>query len=173
MSHPTRFTNTIPRSLMPQDGEPRADAADVYLHALNQCIELAAASVAERMLLKGKPLPSVSDVEHANKYASLVCKSPEAIKKFIGLCETMADDLLRPYGDVVIALSTALRIKRTLDGREIDQIILDVETRKALAIEQQRRADWRKSELAASRFRAECERLDVARLPHSAPNQVP
>ena len=52
-------------SLMPQDGEPRSDAADVYLHALNSCIELAAAAVAERMLLPGKPVPSVSDAEQA------------------------------------------------------------------------------------------------------------
>ncbi|MBR1302162.1 hypothetical protein [Bradyrhizobium sp. AUGA SZCCT0042] len=63
----------------------------------------------------------------------------------------------------MIALSTVLRIKRTLDGREIDQIILFVETRKALAIEQKRRADWRKSELAAARFRAQCEPLDAGR----------
>ena len=39
-----------------------------------------------------------------------------------------------PYGDLVIALSVVLRIKRTLDGAEIDKIIADVETRKALAI---------------------------------------
>jgi hypothetical protein len=124
------------------------------------------------MLLEGKPMPSVGDVEHTIKYASLVCKSPEAIKTFIGLCEIMADDLLRPYGDVVIALSTVLLIKRTLDGREIDQIILDVETRKALAMERQRRAEWRKCELAVSRFRAECDQLD-ARLPHLAQDQGP
>jgi hypothetical protein len=75
-----------------------------------------------------------------------------------------------PYGDVVIALSTLLRIKRMLNGREIDQIILDVETRKALAIEQRRRAEWRKSELAAARFRAECEPLHAVRLPYLVPN---
>ena len=49
-----------------------------------------------------------------------------------------------------------LRIKRTLDGAEIDEIIADVEARKAMAIEHWRRADWRKRELAASSFRAEC-----------------
>lgn len=65
-------------------------------------------------------------------------------------------------------LSTVLRTKRTLDGREIDQIILDVETRKALAIEHKRRAEWRKSELAAERFGVECEPLDAARLRHGA-----
>ncbi len=88
------------RDLMPQDGERRSDAADIYLHALNRCIELAAASVAERMRLEGEPVPSVSDVEHTIKYASLICRSPEAAKKFISLCETMAYDLLRPYGYV-------------------------------------------------------------------------
>ncbi|WP_441268794.1 hypothetical protein AB7G19_39490 [Bradyrhizobium sp. 215_C5_N1_1] len=62
-----------------------------------------------------------------------------------------------PYGDVVMVLSIVLRIKRTLDGAEIDKVIWDVETRKALAIEQRRRAEWRKSELVASRFRAECD----------------
>jgi hypothetical protein len=62
-----------------------------------------------------------------------------------------------PYGHVVIALSTVLRIKRTLDGAEIDKIISDVEAGKALAIERRQRADWRKRELAASRFHAECD----------------
>ena len=53
-----------------------------------------------------------------------------------------------PYGDVVIVLSTVLPIKRTLNRREIDQIILDVETRKALAFSNSAeptgaRASWR------------------------------
>ncbi|WP_316398199.1 hypothetical protein [Bradyrhizobium sp. 33ap4] len=65
-------------------------------------------------------------------------------------------DLLMPYGDVVMALSVVLRIKRTLDGAEIDQIIRDVEAQKALAVERRRRADWRKREEAAKRFRAAC-----------------
>jgi hypothetical protein len=120
---------------MPRDGEPRADTADIYLHALNRCIELVAASVAERMLLEGEPVPSVSDVEHSIKYASCVCRSSEAAERFVRLCEAMADDLLRPYGDVPIVLSTVLRIKRMLDGAEIDKIIWDVEAQKALAAE--------------------------------------
>ena len=37
-----------------------------------------------------------------------------------------------------------MRIKRTLDGVEIDTIISDVEAREALALERQRRADGRK-----------------------------
>ena len=47
----------------------------------------------------------------------------------------MAEDLLRPYGDLLIALSTVLRIKRTLDGAEIDEIIWDVLVRNTVAVE--------------------------------------
>ncbi|WP_027527043.1 hypothetical protein [Bradyrhizobium sp. Ec3.3] len=71
-----------------------------------------------------------------------------------------------------MVLSIVLRIKRTLDGAEIDKIILDVEMRKALAIERRRREEWRKAELAAERFRAECDPLDAARLSSSAHDQV-
>jgi hypothetical protein len=132
------------RDQMPQDGEPRGDAADIYLHALNRCIELVAASVAERMLLEGEPVPSVSDVEHTIKYASLVCRSPEAAERFIRLCETMADDLLRPYGYVLIALSTVLRIRRTLSGEEIDNIIATTVAGFERAAEQARRRKWQR-----------------------------
>lgn len=66
-----------------------------------------------------------------------------------------------------MAQSIVLRIRRTLDGAEIDKVIWDVEAHKALAAEHRRRADWRERDLAASRFRAECDHLDVARLPTS------
>lgn len=64
------------------------------------------------------------------------------------------------------------RIKRTLDGAEIDEIISDMQARKALVMERQRRADWRQREQAASRFRAECDYLDGA-VATSSPGQVP
>jgi len=143
------------RTSMPRDGEPRGDAADVYLHALNRCIELAAASVAERMLLPGEPVPSVSDVEQAVGLASLCCRSPEAAERFIRLCETMADDLLRPYGYVLIALSTVLRIRRTLSGEEIDNIIATTVAGFELAAEQARRRQWQHRVANAGRFKSE------------------
>lgn len=76
----------------------------------------------------------------------------------------------------MIVVSTVLRIKRTSDGAEIDEIIRDVVARKALAVEHRRRADWRgadwrKAELAASRFGSECH-ADAAASPRSAPDRV-
>jgi hypothetical protein len=158
--------------LMPNAGEDHSAVSDIFGNTYTQVIELMAGRAAERMLLDDEPVSAADDLRQARELALLFCKSEEAIETFIAHCDVAARDLLMPYGDVVIVLSTVLRIKRTLDGREIDQIILDVETRKALAIEQKRRADWRKSELAASRFRAECEQLDAARLPHLTSDRV-
>ncbi len=53
-----------------------------------------------------------------------------------------------------------LRIKRTLDGAEIDGLISDLQARKALAVERGRRADWRKRE-ASNTFQLESD-PDVA-----------
>jgi hypothetical protein len=48
-----------------------------------------------------------------------------------------------PHGDAVIGLTTMLRIKRTVDGAEIDNLIAHIEARKGAAIVRRRRADWR------------------------------
>lgn len=66
-----------------------------------------------------------------------------------------------PHGDAVMVLSTVLRIKRTLDGAAIDQIILDVEARRALVIERRRRSDWQERELSAAAFGAKYGRRAV------------
>jgi hypothetical protein len=61
-----------------------------------------------------------------------------------------------PYGDIVTALSTVLRIKRTLDGGEIDNLILDLEARKAAAVERWRRERWRRVVVNAANVVASC-----------------
>ena len=55
----------------------------------------------------------------------------------------------------MIVLSTVLRIKRTLDGAEIDKISSDVEAGNASAAEHRRRAQWRQRELSANSFETE------------------
>lgn len=140
------------RDLMPQDGEARGDAADVYLHAHDRCIELAGASVAERMLLPGEPVPSVSDVEQAVALASLVCRSAEAAERFLAFAEQQAHDLLRPHGPIIMALSIVLKIRRTLTGAEIDDVIAGTRARLQLAAEQARRRDWRRKVETARQF---------------------
>ncbi|WBL76032.1 hypothetical protein I3J27_23715 [Bradyrhizobium xenonodulans] len=146
--------------MMPKAGEDRRPVADVFGSVYSKCIEFLAGRAAERLLLEVEPAYPVDDLRQARELALLICSSDEAIETFLAHCDVVARDLLMPHGDVLIVLSTVLRIRRTLDGREIDEIISDVVTRKAMALERRRRAEWRKSELMAARFREKCEPLD-------------
>jgi hypothetical protein len=139
--------------IMPQPGEDGSSVSDVFANVYDHCIELMAGQAAERMLLGDDDTrPAVDDLRQARELAMLICRSEEAIETFLSHCDVAAHDLLMPYGDVVIALSTVLRIRRTLDGPEIDALISNVETLKAQAIERRRRADGRKRELSARNF---------------------
>ena len=113
-----------------------------------------AGRAAERMLLDGEPAVPVDDLRQARELAMLMCSSEEAMETFLTYCDVAACDLLMPYGDVVMALSIVLRIKRTLDGPEIDEIILDMQARKALAIERVRRKRWHRTVASAAAFKA-------------------
>ena len=140
---------------MPKDGEPRGAVAEIYSHVVARCTELAAGAVAERMLLPGEPVPSVSDVEQAVGLASLVCKSAEAVERFLVFCERQAHDLLFPRAPVIMALSIVLRIRRTLTGEEIDDVIAGTMARLELAAEQARRRQWQRRVENATQFKPE------------------
>jgi hypothetical protein len=137
--------------MMPKAGEDRAPVADIFGQVHSHCLELLAGVAAERMLL-GDAAPPVDDLRQARELAMLICSSEEAIETFIAHCDVAARDLLLPYGDVVMTLSIVLRIKRTLDGQEIDKIIADQQTLKARAIEHRRRADWGQARAGGRQF---------------------
>lgn len=159
--------------VMPKPGEDISSVSDVFANVYSHCVELTAGRAAERMLLGDNDSRSVlDDLRQARELALLICKSEDAIESFLAHCDLAARDLLMPYGAVLMTLSIVLRIKRTLDGAEIDEIIRDVEGRKALAMEQRRRAEWGKAELAAERFRAACDHADDSAVPRSAPDRV-
>jgi hypothetical protein len=131
--------------LMPKPGEDRSSVSDVFGSVYGQCMELMAGRAAEAMLLSdGEPAPPADDLRQARELGLLICTSEEAIETFIAHCDVAARDLLLPYGDVVMTLSIVLRIKRTLDGGEIDKIIVDVQAQKALAVERGRRKRWQR-----------------------------
>jgi hypothetical protein len=70
----------------------------------------------------------------------------------------------------VIVLCAVLRIKRTLDGAEIDKIILGVAANKASAIEHRRLALWDRTVRNAAAYEAEPEfRLAAIKSPNPVP----
>jgi hypothetical protein len=157
---------------MPKTGEDRSSVSDVFGNVYAQCIQLMAGRVGEVMLLDGEPVVPADDLRQGRELAMLICTSERAIETFIAHCDVAARDLLLPYGDVLMTLSIVLRIKRTLDGGEIDKIISDMQALKARVIEHRRRADWRKRELAATSFHAECHHPNAARPSHFAPDRL-
>ena len=96
----------------------------------------------------------------------------ETVEHFLAFCEQQAHDLLRPHAPIIIALSIVLKIRRTLTSAEIVDVIATTVAGLRTAAERQRRAEWRNAELAAGRFRAECDRLNALRLPSSAQDRV-
>jgi len=54
-----------------------------------------------------------------------------------------------------MALSTVLGIKQTLSGVEIDDLISELQTRKALAAEHRRRKEWQSVLESAANFKPE------------------
>ncbi|MGY8639195.1 hypothetical protein RAD15_42730 [Bradyrhizobium sp. 14AA] len=139
--------------IMPKAGEDRRPLADVFGSVYAKCIEFVAGRAAERLLLEAEPCEPTDDLRQARELALLICSSDEAIETFLVHCGVVARDLLAPYGDVLMVLSTVLRIKRTLDGREIDEVISDVVSRKAMAIEKGRREQWQRALEQAAAFR--------------------
>jgi hypothetical protein len=59
---------------------------------------------------------------------------------------------LRPREHIVGALTKELLRRRTLTGSEIDAIIAQARAAENLAVEQQRRADWKRVEQSAASF---------------------
>jgi hypothetical protein len=97
----------------------------------------------------------ISDVEQAVGLASLVCKSAEAVEHFLRFAEQQAHDLLFPRAPIIMSLSIVLRIRRTLTGAEIDNVIATMSAQLALAAERARRRQWQNTVASAAAFNPE------------------
>ncbi|MDH2348622.1 MULTISPECIES: hypothetical protein [unclassified Bradyrhizobium] len=153
--------------------KPDTPFARIFANVYAKRIEFLAGRAAERMLLDGEPAVPADDLRQARELALPICKSEQAIESFLAHCDIVAHDLLMPYGDLVMVMSTVLRIRRTLDGAEIDRIILDVEARKALAIEHRRQAEWRKAQVEAERLPGAMCSCRCRSIVASVPGRVP
>jgi hypothetical protein len=138
--------------LMPQPGESRADVADVFLHVHNQVVELVAGTEGERLFCDGEPWFAADDERQAFGYASLITSSPESAAAFIEFARVEAISLLTTSAHIVRALANELRIKRTMDGQAIDEIISRAVAARGFMIERQRRNDWKQRKASAAEF---------------------
>jgi hypothetical protein len=144
-------------ALMPLPGESRdGDVADITQHAILRVIEIVAGSLGESMLLEGPPWSAPHDRMQEAAFARLLCSTPQAAEAFVRFCEAQARDLLTPYLAIVTELANALRVRRTLTGEEVDQVIGAALAKVSVEREHRRRLDWAKRCESATHF--ECER---------------
>jgi hypothetical protein len=149
-------------SAMPGVGESRDDIADVTQHCVTRVTELVAGSVAESLFLPGEPWPAASDRAQERALASLICSSPESVEAFIGFCRAEAAALLRPREHIARALTKKLLARRTMTGREVDEVIVAAVAAKAAADERQRRAEMRRATASAASFESSLSKARAA-----------
>lgn len=140
---------------MPQPGEDRAKVSDIFSSVHAKCIQYASGKVAERMLLGGEPSAAADDRRQARELAALICSSEKAIDSFLDHCEIAADDLLVPYVLLLMSLQIILRIRRTMTGAEVSDVIATTLARFELAAERARRRQWKRAIENAASFEAE------------------
>jgi hypothetical protein len=114
-----------------------------------------AGRAAERMLLDGEAVVPADDLRQARELAMLICASEEAVESFIAHSDIVARDLLLPYGAVIMTLQLVLRIKRSLDAVEIDNVISTTLAQQELAVEHARRRQWQQRVENAAAFKPE------------------
>lgn len=140
---------------MPCQGEDHSPAANIALQVTNQVLQFMGGRAAEKLVLRGRPWPSMSDYNQARELAAIVCGSPKSIERFLKFCEQQAEDLLKPHLDLIFALVPVLRIRRTMTGAEVDEAIATILARFDLAVEQKRRHQWRQRVENTAAFKSE------------------
>jgi hypothetical protein len=143
----------ILQPLMPKPGEDRSDKADIYQNVFDACTQLMAGEAAEELLLEGEASFASDDRRQVMELAALICKTPQAVAAFTTFCKQQAHDMLSEYVGVLMSLSIALRIRRTMTGDEIDRAIAIVLAGEAAALERIRRKQWQRVLASAAGFR--------------------
>ena len=138
---------------MPLPGEDRAKVSDIFSTVHAKCIQYASGKVAERMLLDGEPSFASDDIRQARELAALICSSEKAIDSFLDHCEIAAHDLLAPYVPLLMSLQIILRLRRTMTGAEVYDVIATTLARFELAAERARRRQWKGTLASAAAFR--------------------
>jgi hypothetical protein len=144
----------ILQPMMPELGQDRAPKADVFQSILDAVTELMAGEVGESMFFD-EPCFASDDRRQAIELASLVCRSPEAVDRFLSFCERQAFDLLSEHATVLMSMQTILRMHRTMSGRDLDDAIRTVLAHQAVARERHRRKQWQRTIERAAAFERE------------------
>jgi hypothetical protein len=128
-------------ALMPCRGEPREDCGTWTVHATSRCIELMAGKEGERLSgLDYGEGGSATDFALARLYAETVVCTDDSIDAFLNFCSTEAKAILKKHRAAWGAVANGLLEHKTLDGRQIDELIFRAEAADELEAERKHRA---------------------------------
>lgn len=154
VTHDVVDISAICERLVPEIGTGRVEYAEGLIRAQTLCVELMAGRAAERVLHPDHlPLPAEHDQVEAAALARVACATPDAVSSMLAYCESEAEALIRANLHVVSALVDAIIERGTLDGTEVDAIIMQAVAAKAAADERQRRAAWAQTCANAAAFK--------------------
>ena len=126
---------------MPHRGEPRGDCGAWSVHATSRCIELMAGKEGERLSgLDYGEGGSATDFALARLYAETVVCTDDSIDAFLNFCSTEAKAILKKHRAAWGAVANGLLEHKTLDGRQIDELIFRAEAADELEAERKHRA---------------------------------
>src|SRR5689334_21965336 len=94
-----------------------------FQHAIDSLLISVAGKTAERIFLGSSGDMHGSDMDNAAEIGNVVFQSVGAIKYLIIAAEIECEALLAEYRHLVLALAAELRIKRRLNGAEINELI--------------------------------------------------
>jgi hypothetical protein len=146
---------------MPGPGESRDDVADIFSSVQARVIGLMGGGAAEMAILGDSPPRFIeSDVYSANAIAGIICQTEASRSAFIEHCYQEALAIIGEYKSVVLALAQALidHPERTLNSKEIDEVIAAELAARGAADERQRRAAWKRVQETAAQLASRAAR---------------
>src|ERR1700730_11417537 len=131
------------------------EASSPEAYFAQRVVELAGGMAAERLLWPDRPPKFArSDTRKAIGFASRMCdRSRKSVAALLESARTEAARILAAHRAALEAVTLALLERQTLDGAEIDQIILEAELSPAMRVEKLRREQMKEMMAGAEAFR--------------------
>jgi hypothetical protein len=109
--------------LMPKLGESRDAVAVDLLHLADIVVMSLAGREAEKLVFGTAMVGTSHDLDEARDITALIVRSPSSVAAYLVFAEHEAAGLLAEHRDALRAVADALLRHRTLDGRQIGDLI--------------------------------------------------
>jgi hypothetical protein len=115
-------------------------------------VELVAGRVGEKIFFPDQERTGGARFAEAHAFASIICSSPAAVEALLCWAEAEAAALIRARPTAVMLLANALVDQGTVDGEQVDEIIIKATAIEMLTAEHARRREMQARAERAAKF---------------------